>query len=499
MADLNILTSNLGTYEGTDLLTNSKSIIKAINELYVNQQILFTTTSNLFKKYKLELGDLTEDSELRDSYIRLKFNNVFDGFVKLQNTLNESIEQNTLNTSAQITEIKNMIGDLENDENIKDVFLTLGWNNVYDALLDVNAKLDAFKTATTTNASAITNSIITSIDSLKKIVGDTDISDRYRVEFDKIHFANILAAIVELNNIIGYNTAAKEEFIQTDFENMIEAIIDTYNQTVQNSELLEEINNAETQQSAIVAAKMERYAKNLEEVSNTITKLSHDLLALEQSQQLQDDYIATGYENLERSLKKLADSNDNIAKMIGTMSENADEQNDFDVAGYTSMTEGISILSKSVNEMINILGNVENDDELKQNWTLQGYENVISAVIDINTLLGNLATNNVLKASFRRLGFGNVAEGMVQLSDSLEHQIISISELRSEILHHKVDPEAHSEIIPSFLMHHPNKSYVLGERVFMKNLPNYVCLECIREGQTDKERPTELDSEWITT
>ena len=58
MSDMNLLTAQLDTYEGTNLLTNSKSVIKAINELYVNQQILFATTSSMFKKYKLEMGDL---------------------------------------------------------------------------------------------------------------------------------------------------------------------------------------------------------------------------------------------------------------------------------------------------------------------------------------------------------------------------------------------------------------------------------------------------------
>lgn len=496
MADMNLLTSQLDTYEGTNLLTNSKSVIKAINELYVNQQILFATTSNMFKKYKLEMGDLIASDELRESYVRLKFSNVFDGLVKLQNALDKGIQDNIANTSAQITKIKNMIGDLENNEEIRSVFSGLGWTNVANALLDVNNKIDAYRTTSTANASAITNNIIDAINTLKTLVGNTDVENRYRDEFNETHFANILAAIVELNNLIGYNTAAKQKFMQSDFETMLEALIEIYDKTAQNSDLIVELNAAETRQSAIVAAKMEKYSKNLEDISATITKLSNDLLALETSQQMQDAYITTGYENLEASLKRLAASNDNIAKMVGTLSDDAEAQNEFDQAGYSSMVDGISRLTATVNEMVFILGNVETDKDLKKVWTAQGYENVISAVIDINTLLGNLATNNVLKAAFKRLGFGNVAEGLVQLSDSLENQVVSISELRSEILAHKVDPEAHIELIPAFLMHHTGKAYILGEKVFMKNLPNYMCLECVQQGYTADERPSELDSSW---
>ena len=47
------------------LLTESKSIIKAINEIYINQQSLYNTLLLLFDKLKESLGDIIEDDILR--------------------------------------------------------------------------------------------------------------------------------------------------------------------------------------------------------------------------------------------------------------------------------------------------------------------------------------------------------------------------------------------------------------------------------------------------
>lgn len=489
MADIQVLTNDLGAYEGTSLLTNSQSIIKAINELYVNQQILFATSANLFQKINLSLGDLASDDTLRESYIQLRFSSVFDGLVKLEKALNEGITSGNINTLTKINEIKELIGNLDSDKDLQEVFTAMGWKTVCDALVKVDERITTFINNSTSNVTAISVNLRNDINDLKSIVGTVDTASRDRVAFGNTNFTNILAAVVALNNLVGYNTAAKEEFDQTTFESMLDMLIETYNSTANITDTLNKITDAEASQAAVIAAKLEKYSKNLEHMNSTITTLVNDFTLIENELQSQYDYLKTGFENILISLQKLATSNASVVAMVGSISENADVQNEFDAAGYTSLVDGICKLSVTTNSMVDVLGNVDTDSDLRAAWTATGYDNIISAVIEINNLLGNLATNNILKASFKRLGFSNVAEGLVQLSDSLENQVVSINTLRSEIITHEIDPNAHSDIIPAFLMYHSNKVYVVGERVYVKNFPNYLCLECIEGGTTGSEQP----------
>lgn len=489
MADIRVLTNNLGTYEGTSLLTNSQSIIKAINELYVNQQILFATSASLFQKINLSLGDLTSDDDLREAYTQLRFSSVFDGLVKLEKALNDGLTSGSINTLAQINKIKELIGNLDDDSDLQEVFTLMGWKTVCDGLVKVNERITTFINNSTTNVTALSVNLRDDISDLKTLIGTLDKDSRDRIAFNKTNFANLLAAIVAMNDFVGYNTAAKVEFDQTEFESMLDMLITTYNTTADITDTLNDFAESEATQTAVVAAKLEKYSKNLDNINSTITTLVNDFTLIENELQAQYDYLKTGFENILISMQKLSTSNANVVAMVGSISEDADKQNEFDATGYTSLVDGVCKLSQVTNSMIDVIGNVDTDSDLRSAWTAEGYENIITAVIEINNLLGNLATNNVLKASFKRLGFSNVAEGLVQLSDSLENQVISINELRTEILYHEVDPEAHNDIIPAFLMYKSNKSYIVGERVYIKNFPNYLCLECIEPGTTGLEKP----------
>lgn len=486
MTDMALLANNLGnTYEGTDLSTNSQSIIKSINELYVNQQILFATSANLFKKINLTLGDLTTDSTLREQYLQLKFANVFDGFVKIEHALDEGLAANYANTVTQIEKIKGMIGNLEDDEELIEVFTSMGWSNVVSAILGVNQRLSDYITNSSSNITAVSISLRDSIASLRAIIGSTEESSKEREQFNQTNFTNILAAIVELTKLVGYNTAAKEEFDQSKFESMLTLLIQTYNDQADLS--------ASTQQNTYdlndLSQRLKFYSDNLNNVNNTTSTLVNDLEDLKGVVQTKYEYLNTGFENIQSSLKKINDSDENLINMIGSLTEDAEAQNTFNKAGYTSIVDGVCKLTTLTNEMINILGDVENDSELKASWTLTGYDNVISAIAEINTLLGNLSTNNVLKAAFLRLGFSNVCEGLVQFSESLEQNASNITDLQKNLNNHKVNVEAHKDIIPAFLVYQPNKKYKAGERVFVKEFPNYLVLECLSDGTSGNTRP----------
>lgn len=486
MTDMALLANDLGNiYEGTDLSTNSQSIIKAINELYVNQQILFATSANLFKKFNLTLGDLTTNDTLREDYLQLKFANVFDGLVKIEHALSEGLAANYANTVIQIDKIKAMIGDLEDNQEIIDVFTTMGWSDVVTAIIGVNQRLSEYITNSSSNITAISISLRDSIASLRTIVGTTDTNTREREQFANTNFKNILAAIVELTNLIGYNTAAKEEFDQANFESMLSSIIEVYNSQADLSALTQQ----NTYDITDLSQKLKYYSDNLTNVTNTTNELVQNLTDLKGVIQEKYDYLNTGYENMQSSLQRLSTSVDNAVGIIGSLTTNAEAQNTFNKAGYTSIVDGISKLTLLTNQMVNTLGDVENDAELKSAWSLSGYDNVIEAIVDINNVLGNLSTTNVLKAAFLRLGFSNVAEGLLQFSESFEQNASNISDLQLDLDNHKTDPQAHKDIIPSFLVYQTDKQYMAGERVFVKEFPNYLVLECLTDGKTGSERP----------
>lgn len=490
MSDISLLAKNLDGYEGAELQTNSNSIVKAINELYVNQQILFATCNNLFQKFNLSLGDLTEDEALRDSYAKLKFNNIFDGLVKLENNLQTALTDGTAGTLAKINEIKTQIGDLQDDEELKTIFDAKGWVNLSDALVKVDTRITNYINNSTANTSAVTIALRDSITELREVVGTLSTDETTKEEFNRYKFHNILAAIVELSTIIGYNTAAEEVFDQTNFESILELAIDTYNTTLNNTELIEKFSKQETTQAAVIAAKLEKFYTNLDLIDKTVKDLVKDLGSLQTSLQMQSDYMRTGFENIETSLGRMSTSVSNIVKLVGDLSEDIEIKNEYDAIGYTSMVEGICKLTTMTNYLVNLLGNVEVDTDLQEAFNETGYNTVIEAVIDINSILGNMSTNNILKAAFVRLGFKNVAEGLVQLSDSLDTQLTTINLLRSQLIAHEIDLKAHDELIPTFLMHFTGKKYARGERIYLKELPNYIFLECVSDnGTTGEEKP----------
>lgn len=487
MSDISLLARNLDGYEGVELLTNSNSIVKAINELYVNQQILFATSNNLFQRFNVSLGDLTEDENLRTAYTKLKFNNIFDGLVKLENTLQSALEDGTAGTLAKINTIKTQIGDLEDDEELKMIFDANGWTSLSDALVKVDQRISNYINNSTINTSAVTIALRDSITELREVVGTLSSDEETKEAFRQLKFNNILAAIVELSTIVGYNTAAEEVFDQTNFESILDLAIDTYNTTLGNTELIERFSQKETEQAAIIAAKLEKFNTNLEAIDATVKDLITELAKIQNDLQLQNDYMRTGFENIEGSLEQMSTSVTNIIRLVGDLSEDSELKNQYDAAGYTSMVDGVCKLTIMANYMINVLGNVELDTDLQDAFNETGYNTVIEAVIEINSLLGNLSTNNILKAAFVRLGFKNVAQGLVQLSNSLNNQLTTIDLLRSQLIAHEEDLEAHDELIPTFLMHFTNKKYARGERIYLKELPNYMFLECISDNGTTGE------------
>lgn len=490
MSDISLLMNDLDQYNGSELLTNSQSIIKAINELYVNQQILFATSKNLFQKINVSIGDLTEDEELKQAYIRLEFNNIIDGLVKLENALQKGLDDGSAGTLAKINAIKEQIGELEDDSELAEIFRTMGWDNLSDGLIKVNQRITDFITNATSNTASVTVALRDSIVDLRNIVGTLENDPETREAFHKTRFNNILAAIVELNSIIGFNTAAEEAFNQTEFESILDLVIDVYNVTTNNTQILNDYSQAESEQAAVIAAKLEKFNKNLTNIDDTVRGLVTDITDIQSHLQLQSDYMRTGFENVLVSLQKMDTSVNNIVKLIGDLTIDAELKNKYDATGYTSMVDGLCRLSVITNYLINILGNVDLDTDLADAFNETGYQTVIEAVIDINNILGNMSTNNILKAAFIRLGYKNVAEGLVQLSDSLDVQLTSINQLRGQLIAHEIDVNAHSELIPTFLMHFTNKAYQRGERVFIKEMPNYMYLECVSDnGVTAQERP----------
>ena len=82
----------VSTLQNAALLTKNQTVIKAINELFINQRAIFETTFNAFKKFDNKLGDLVSDKELNEKYKALGYRNIIDAVVTLNDSINNIID-----------------------------------------------------------------------------------------------------------------------------------------------------------------------------------------------------------------------------------------------------------------------------------------------------------------------------------------------------------------------------------------------------------------------
>lgn len=121
ISDNPYFSKEISNLQNAALLTNNQTVIKAINELYINQRTIFQTAYNYFKKINDRIGDVTNDSNLKEEYLSLEVNNVIEGLLKLSN---------------DIKSLSTFIG--ANESHAKDSMEILGYNGVLDGLVKLN-------------------------------------------------------------------------------------------------------------------------------------------------------------------------------------------------------------------------------------------------------------------------------------------------------------------------------------------------------------------------
>lgn len=82
----------ISNLQNAALLTKNQTIIKAINELFVNQRAIFETTFNAFQKFDHKLGDLVSDRGLNEKYKALGFDNIIHAIIELSDNINGIID-----------------------------------------------------------------------------------------------------------------------------------------------------------------------------------------------------------------------------------------------------------------------------------------------------------------------------------------------------------------------------------------------------------------------
>ena len=110
----------ISNLQNAALLTNNQTIIKAINELYINQRTIFQTAYNSFKKINDRIGDVVDDPNLKEEYLSLEVNNVIEGLLKL---------------STEIEELATFVGS--NEAHAKDSMEILGYSSLLDGLIKI--------------------------------------------------------------------------------------------------------------------------------------------------------------------------------------------------------------------------------------------------------------------------------------------------------------------------------------------------------------------------
>lgn len=112
----------ISNLQNAALLTKNQTIIKAINELFVNQRTIFETAFNAFEKFDSKIGDIVEDPELNAKYRALGYRNIIDAIIKLADNIDGIIS---------------FIGSQE--ESLSE----LGYKDLVEGLNDLNEKIKA--------------------------------------------------------------------------------------------------------------------------------------------------------------------------------------------------------------------------------------------------------------------------------------------------------------------------------------------------------------------
>jgi hypothetical protein len=79
---------DIANIDNSVLLTHNQTVIKAINEIFVNQRDLFYNTINAVKKFNNTIGDVVTDRRLNREYQKLGANSIIDALTKLSTNLN---------------------------------------------------------------------------------------------------------------------------------------------------------------------------------------------------------------------------------------------------------------------------------------------------------------------------------------------------------------------------------------------------------------------------
>ena len=106
----------ISNLQNAALLTKNQTIIKAINELVVNQKELFVTIYNNIEKMNNEIGSTVEDADLRTRYNKLEFANIKEAIISLSDNIDIIIKfigsQSEELDSYKELEYKNLIDGL---------------------------------------------------------------------------------------------------------------------------------------------------------------------------------------------------------------------------------------------------------------------------------------------------------------------------------------------------------------------------------------------------
>lgn len=113
----------ISNLQNAALLTKNQTVIKAINELVINQKELFLTVYNHAEKLNNDLGDMITDSDLRVRFNQLGYDNIREAVISLSNNIDLIVK---------------FIGSQSEE---LDAYNDLQYKNLIDGLIQLNEKL----------------------------------------------------------------------------------------------------------------------------------------------------------------------------------------------------------------------------------------------------------------------------------------------------------------------------------------------------------------------
>jgi hypothetical protein len=365
-----------------------------------------------------------------------------------------------------IVELSDIVKGVDTDVN--HVFTTMNWDNVIDALIKIDKKLADYMIEDTQTAADEYTQIRDDINDLVTIIGSSDENDRNNLV---AKYDTIIKAVLALDSFVGVSELNIEQLNTDGYESLSHAVLDFSDKVSAMTANIDDLNLSQTVNNT-----------NFTNINNAIDSLTRDLqgLAAGMGQVTGADLTDLGYDSIADGLRKLAAADRKIIEIIGDIDSDAAYAVTYQTLGHPNIMSAIISLTNAISAISS------SDPAELEEMNAAGYTSMVGAINGILKLLG-VPTLNVDTLS--AMDYSSIIDAIVKITDTLDVLYNQVNTSVGDIAMHNEDAEAHPNCISGYFRHKTEHKYNVGEFVFIPELPNNLCLVCVKEGTTGEERP----------